>query len=257
MDTRIIIAIVVAALAASVLFLMASQISNRAPVNPDVTDEHGCITSQGYTWCEEKQKCLKLSQESCTALVGNDTDEHGCKASAGYTWCEYKQKCLRTWEEACNVEHFGKSLGDAINEKWGFKGVIYPSTGEVADEGWLRGSLNVQVGAEFQSLCAIFMRGNLTRSLDDGTNLIHHNPVMINGTQVCEIAIRGGMAKPCGELTLNIDLESMKTGYSKTDDNWQDFFTCASSVATDYCKGECSQLMGVLMESKRSPMINS
>jgi hypothetical protein len=34
-------------------------------------------------------------------LVGNDKDEHGCIPSAGYSWCEAKQKCLRVWEEPC------------------------------------------------------------------------------------------------------------------------------------------------------------
>lgn len=34
-------------------------------------------------------------------IVGNDRDEHGCIGSAGYSWCEEKQKCLRTWEESC------------------------------------------------------------------------------------------------------------------------------------------------------------
>jgi len=34
-------------------------------------------------------------------LVGNDQDENGCKSSAGYSWCEEKQKCLREWEEPC------------------------------------------------------------------------------------------------------------------------------------------------------------
>ncbi len=34
-------------------------------------------------------------------LVWNDRDEHGCIASAWYTWCEAKQKCLRLWEETC------------------------------------------------------------------------------------------------------------------------------------------------------------
>ncbi|HID72302.1 TPA: hypothetical protein EYP38_00035 [Candidatus Micrarchaeota archaeon] len=33
--------------------------------------------------------------------VGSDRDEHGCIGSAGYTWCEAKQKCLREWEEPC------------------------------------------------------------------------------------------------------------------------------------------------------------
>ncbi len=34
-------------------------------------------------------------------IVGGDRDEHGCIGSAGYSWCEPKQKCLRIWEEAC------------------------------------------------------------------------------------------------------------------------------------------------------------
>jgi len=36
-------------------------------------------------------------------VVGNDKDEHGCIGSAGYAWCEAKQKCLRSWEEECAV----------------------------------------------------------------------------------------------------------------------------------------------------------
>jgi hypothetical protein len=34
-------------------------------------------------------------------MVGGDRDEHGCIGSAGYTWCESKGKCLRLWEEDC------------------------------------------------------------------------------------------------------------------------------------------------------------
>jgi hypothetical protein len=65
-------------------------------------DEHGCIPSAGYAWCEEKQKCLRIWEENCTSLiVGNDSDAHGCKASAGYSWCEEKQACIRPWEENC------------------------------------------------------------------------------------------------------------------------------------------------------------
>ena len=37
-------------------------------------------------------------------IVGGDADEHGCIGSAGYTWCEEKQKCLRTWEEPCTSD---------------------------------------------------------------------------------------------------------------------------------------------------------
>ena len=34
---------------------------------------------------------------------GSDRDSHGCIASAGYTWCEEKGKCLRAWEENCTA----------------------------------------------------------------------------------------------------------------------------------------------------------
>ena len=36
--------------------------------------------------------------------IGGERDEHGCLPTAGYTWCEAKQKCLRTWEEPCENE---------------------------------------------------------------------------------------------------------------------------------------------------------
>lgn len=36
-------------------------------------------------------------------LIGGDKDAHGCIGSAGYSWCEAKQKCLRVWEEDCNT----------------------------------------------------------------------------------------------------------------------------------------------------------
>ena len=39
-------------------------------------------------------------------IVGGDRDEHGCIGSAGYSWCEIKQKCLRIWEEECKVDGF-------------------------------------------------------------------------------------------------------------------------------------------------------
>jgi len=38
-----------------------------------------------------------------TQIVGGDKDIHGCLGSAGYSWCEVKNKCLRVWEEKCEV----------------------------------------------------------------------------------------------------------------------------------------------------------
>jgi len=41
----------------------------------------------------------KINDDS--QLLGADRDEHGCIPSAGYSWCEIKNKCLRIWEEEC------------------------------------------------------------------------------------------------------------------------------------------------------------
>ncbi len=32
---------------------------------------------------------------------GADRDKHGCIGSAGYTWCAEREKCIRVWEEPC------------------------------------------------------------------------------------------------------------------------------------------------------------
>jgi len=49
---------------------------------------------------------------SCTnqQIVGGDKDEHGCIGSAGYSWCDAKQKCLRTWEENCTTQDTSKHI---------------------------------------------------------------------------------------------------------------------------------------------------
>lgn len=44
---------------------------------------------------------VKDTSNHAQQVVGGDKDEHGCIGSAGYTWCQSKDKCLRIWEEAC------------------------------------------------------------------------------------------------------------------------------------------------------------
>jgi len=39
----------------------------------------------------------KASMQQPSA-VGSDRDEHGCIASAGYRWCEAEKECVRPWE---------------------------------------------------------------------------------------------------------------------------------------------------------------
>lgn len=37
-------------------------------------------------------------------LIGGDKDKGGCLIAAGYSWCEEKNKCVRVWEEPCTEE---------------------------------------------------------------------------------------------------------------------------------------------------------
>jgi hypothetical protein len=68
-------------IAISVLFLLATGCSKKLskttpiantnsinvnqPVVEDDKYDHGCIGENGYSWCESKQKCLKISEEEC------------------------------------------------------------------------------------------------------------------------------------------------------------------------------------------------
>ena len=38
---------------------------NGESITTEVKDGFGCITSDGYTWCEALKKCLKLAEEEC------------------------------------------------------------------------------------------------------------------------------------------------------------------------------------------------
>jgi len=59
-------------------------------------DEVVCLGT-GCPCAETADRC----PEDCATPLGGDRDEHGCIGSAGYSWCEEKQKCLRVWEEDC------------------------------------------------------------------------------------------------------------------------------------------------------------
>ena len=101
-------------------------------------DEHGCIASAGYSWCQPLNKCHRPWETSCgsdndndndsdsdsdggdgndTALLdgkiffGNDRDEHRCDRAAGYSWCETSESCHRAWETACD-DAVGDAFGD-------------------------------------------------------------------------------------------------------------------------------------------------
>lgn len=47
----------------------------KKPRRGDVRDAHGCLTSQGYTWSEAKDSCIRL-WEAGTELTATDRSEH-------------------------------------------------------------------------------------------------------------------------------------------------------------------------------------
>lgn len=57
-----------------------------------------CATQDGRTFVE-----VIGGSRGEEPILGGDRDEHGCIGSAGYTWCEAKEKCLRVWEEECET----------------------------------------------------------------------------------------------------------------------------------------------------------
>ncbi len=108
----------------SVLLLVLVGCDN--PVVGADKDDHGCISSAGYSWCEKESKCVRPwelakekgfentpsdfnaycanNQASDELIVGDDKDDHGCIGSAGYSWCEIKGRCIRSWEESCEED---------------------------------------------------------------------------------------------------------------------------------------------------------
>ncbi len=58
-------------------------------------------------------------------IVGGDRDEHGCIGSAGYSWCEAKQKCLRVWEEQCGDQDQPSGWQTYSSAQYGFE-IKYP-----------------------------------------------------------------------------------------------------------------------------------
>lgn len=81
--TWVIIVIVIAVAAGFFLWwLWSGSLGEDAPANQTVEDSES-------------------SGQSEEPMLGGDRDEHGCIPSAGYVWCEAKQKCLRPWEEDC------------------------------------------------------------------------------------------------------------------------------------------------------------
>lgn len=49
------------------------------------------------------KKTEDTTQTKEALKVGDDKDEHGCISSAGYTWCEVQKDCIRLWEKGIRL----------------------------------------------------------------------------------------------------------------------------------------------------------
>ncbi len=77
---------------------------------------------------------VDLEKEPNEPVIGGDRDEHGCLVPAGYTWCEAKEKCLRVWEEGCEITVEKPQFNDLVTSpliaegeakgNWFFEAVI-------------------------------------------------------------------------------------------------------------------------------------
>lgn len=56
-----------------------------------------CLSVAALAACSDT---APVEQQASTkqSAVGSDRDEHGCIASAGYRWCEAEKECVRPWE---------------------------------------------------------------------------------------------------------------------------------------------------------------
>ena len=67
------------------------------------------------------QENIQTIPPASPLIVGNDKDEHGCISSAGYSWCAVKNKCLRVWEEKCETSPIQKPITCTPNWKCGWE----------------------------------------------------------------------------------------------------------------------------------------
>ena len=87
---------------------------------------------------EEMKENLNQKVEEQEELVGADRDEHGCITSAGFSWSELQQTCVQLWEAGVRLDPIEVKEGDAVisvfvlfNEDESKAEVVLPKEGSV------------------------------------------------------------------------------------------------------------------------------
>ena len=63
---------------------------------------------------EEVKENLNQKVEEQDELEGADRDEHGCITSAGFSWSELQQTCVQLWEAGVRLDPIEVKEGDAV-----------------------------------------------------------------------------------------------------------------------------------------------
>ena len=63
---------------------------------------------------EEVKEEKVNTEENEATLVGADRDEHGCITSAGFSWSELQQTCVQFWEAGVRLNPLEVKEGDAV-----------------------------------------------------------------------------------------------------------------------------------------------
>ena len=63
---------------------------------------------------EEVKEEKVNTEETQEPLVGADRDEHGCISSAGFSWSELQQTCVQLWEAGVRLDPIEVKEGDAV-----------------------------------------------------------------------------------------------------------------------------------------------
>jgi hypothetical protein len=111
------------------------------------TDDNGCNSTAGYTWCGTKSKCIRAWNETCESeiedQVAEDRDEFGCIKSAEIAWCEKLGKCMRLcevtgdWSEVCELDNSDASTGDKPSSEDDDGGYYYHYDRKAEVRNWL------------------------------------------------------------------------------------------------------------------------
>lgn len=90
----------------SAVVLRVKQVTNNgnSPSYSEINNQLLVENNTNDSLIEDDIESFDEGEVDENALLGSDRDNNGCIASDGYGWCESKEKCLRIWEEDCPLE---------------------------------------------------------------------------------------------------------------------------------------------------------